>query len=94
MQSLYTSTASGSTFQIRLANYYVWNLPVRDLHPLEYYGIFDTRCPCWAHTSHLPTTLPPTPMAPARGYGMTEVLNPLGESKKNDILDKKVIWNI
>src|SRR5690606_31249373 len=26
---------------------------VRDLHHLEYYGIFDTRCPCRAHTLHI-----------------------------------------
>ena len=26
---------------------------VRDLHPLEYYGILHTRCPCRAHTMYI-----------------------------------------
>ncbi|WP_302042364.1 hypothetical protein [Rhodocytophaga aerolata] len=35
------------------------SLPVRDLHPQEYYGIFDTRYPYWAHTLAKPVSTPP-----------------------------------
>jgi hypothetical protein len=29
------------------------NSPVRVFHSLEYFGIFDTVRPCWAHTKSL-----------------------------------------